>query len=142
MTHKGVARNVRGEVARRSRGRCAYCQAQEAVVGMQFTLDHIIPRLLGGTEDLTNLCWACWDCNLIKQGRIAVLDPVTGKRVPLFHPNHQAWEDHFGRAEGGRYVVGRTAVGRATVVLLRLNRAVLVRARERWIEAGWHPPQD
>lgn len=141
MTQKGVTRNVRGEVARRSRGLCAYCRAQETVVGMRFTVDHVIPRLLGGTDDLSNLCWACWDCNLIKLGRIAALDPLTGEQVPLFHPNHQAWEDHFGWVESGRFAVGRTAVGRATVVLLRLNRAVLVQARERWIEAGWHPPE-
>ena len=39
-------------------------------------------------------------------------------------------------------MVGRTATGRATVEALQLNRDELVEARELWIAAGWHPPED
>ena len=29
----------------------------------QWSIDHIIPRSAGGTEDLDNLALACWHCN-------------------------------------------------------------------------------
>ena len=38
------------------------------------------------------------------------------------------------------HIVGITAVGRATVQALKLNRSTLVAARRRWVEVGWHPP--
>lgn len=37
---------------------------------------------------------------------------------------------------------GATSIGRATIVALDLNRALLVRARAYWMSAGWHPPED
>jgi hypothetical protein len=142
MTRRGISAQLRREVERRSRGRCAYCQTQQSVAGSRFTVDHIIPKLLGGTDDLSNLCLACWECNLTKQGRISGPDATTVERVPLFRPDNDAWSDHFQWAEAGQVIVGTTASGRATVALLRLNRPALVRARERWIAAGWHPPAD
>jgi hypothetical protein len=109
---------------------------------MQFTIDHIIPESLGGTHELDNLCLACWDCNLIKQSRIAAMDSESGETVPLFHPIQQEWREHFRWIDSGKHIEGQTAIGRATVNLLRLNRPLLVRSRERWIKAGWHPPTD
>jgi len=109
-------------------------------VGARFTVDHIIPESLGGTTTLDNLCLACWGCNLIKQDRIAALDPETGEVVRLFHPHKQDWHEHFTWVAGGLFIVGLTPTGRATVSALKLNRAPLVSARRLWIEAGWHPP--
>jgi len=37
-------------------------------------------------------------------------------------------------------VVGLTAIGRATIVALKMNNEVIVDARRRWVSAGWHPP--
>lgn len=39
-------------------------------------------------------------------------------------------------------MLGLTAIGRATISRLRLNRADAVDARRHWVEAGWHPPRD
>lgn len=142
MTHRAIPSRLRQAVAHKSRFRCAYCQTQQIVVGTQLTVDHIVPKLLGGTDDLSNLCLACWDCNLSKQVRIGGRDPVTGVRVPLFRPNHDQWADNFRWSDGGRTIVGATASGRATVALLRLNRPALVQASARWIAAGWHPPPE
>jgi len=38
-------------------------------------------------------------------------------------------------------MIGITPVGRATMVVLKLNRTVLLHSRRFWREAGWHPPQ-
>jgi len=106
------------------------------------TVDHIIPTMLGGSDDASNLCLACWECNAIKQSRISGLDASTGEHVALYRPDQDRWADHFGWPDDGRVIVGTTASGRATVALLRLNRPVLVKARERWVMAGWHPPEN
>jgi hypothetical protein len=68
------------------------------------------------------------------------IDPMSGERVALFDPNNQSWAEHFAWGESGKLIAGLTAVGRATVVQLQLNRPILVRARKQWIRAGWHPP--
>jgi hypothetical protein len=44
-------------------GRCAYC---DDYVGMQGTIDHYLPEALGGTNERTNLRWACNGCNGLK----------------------------------------------------------------------------
>jgi hypothetical protein len=33
-------------------------------------------------------------------------------------------------------------VGRATVAALNMNHPLIVEARYRWVQVGWHPPQD
>lgn len=40
----------------------------------------------------------------------------------------------------GTLIVCLRQTGRATVVALQLNNEYLVRARARWVAAGWHPP--
>ncbi len=60
----------------------------------------------------------------------------------LFNPREQSWDEHFAWTDSGARIVGKTAVGRATVKALRLNRELLVRARRAWVKAGWHPPED
>jgi hypothetical protein len=45
----------------------------------------------------------------------------TGRRVPLFNPRRDRWHDHFRRSRDQVRLYGRTAIGRATVALLRLN---------------------
>lgn len=141
MSPTSVPSQLRLEVAEKSQNRCAYCLSQQDISGIKFTIDHIIPESLGGETEADNLCLACWDCNLAKQNRISAPDPETNEQVPIFHPNHQEWFDHFKWEANGLVVAGITATGRATVELLRLNRPILLRARERWIKVGWHPPK-
>jgi len=57
------------------------------------------------------------------------LDPESGALVRLFHPRQDQWDEHFER--NGVLIVGRTAVGRATVGLLKMNAADRRRLRER-----------
>lgn len=132
---------LRREVASHFHFRCAYCQSQEAVLGIRFTVDHIIPEAFGGKRELSNLCLACWDCNLAKGQHVAAVDPEMNELVPLYHPHRQQWHDHFAWQDEGALIVGKTASGRATITGLNLNRVVLVRARRRWVEVGWHPPR-
>jgi hypothetical protein len=120
---------------------CAYCQTLQANSGQRMVPDHIIPESKGGKTAFENLCFACRMCNEFKGSRTAGIDPLTGQITPLFHPRRQNWFDHFGWEDSGSRIIGLTAVGRATVVALQMNHAVIVPTRQKWVSAGWHPPQ-
>lgn len=82
-------------------------------------LEHVRPRKHGGSDDASNLCLACIDCNLYKGPNLTGIDPDTGAITPLFNPRLQRWDEHF--FWKGIRIVGRTSVGRATVVVLNMN---------------------
>jgi hypothetical protein len=105
-------------------------------------VEHIIPEAAGGLTEEANLWLSCSKCNLHKADRTEVPDPHTGEKVALFNPRLQVWSEHFEWVEDGTIIAGKTAIGRATVEALNLNRTVLVIARQRWVAAGWHPPKD
>jgi len=68
-------------------------------------------------------------------------DEATTHYVPLFHPRQQRRGEHFTWQQNGLYIVGLTPTGRATVAALQMNNPFVVRARQVWVETGWHPPQ-
>ena len=142
MSRSYVPRALRARVSEAARYRCGYCLSAEAIVGSPMEIDHLIPESLGGTTDEQNLWLACSVCNDSKSKRISALDPSTGEGVRLFNPRLQVWTEHFRWTKGGDRIVGLTPTGRATVVALNLNRPSLVRARQLWVIAGWHPPPD
>ena len=120
---------------------CAYCQTSEANTGQPMTVDHIAPECLGGETTFENLCFACRRCNEFKGSATTAPDPLTGEVVPLFHSRRQRWDEHFQWDASGVWIVGLTAEGRATIVALNMNNAVIVDARRRWVSVGWHPPR-
>jgi hypothetical protein len=119
---------------------CAYCHTTEANTGQPMTIDHILPQAQGGETTFENLCFACRRCNEFKGSVTSAQDPLTGETVPVFHPRQQNWEDHFQWDESGVLLLGLTAVGRATIIALNMNNAIIVDARRRWVSVGWHPP--
>lgn len=111
---------VRKVVRERAADRCEYCRLSQAhAPAVQFHVEHIRARQHGGTDDLTNLCLACVQCNWFKGPNLSGHDPESDSLVPLFHPRKQVWSEHFKVVQGR--VIGLTAVGRAPVELLRMN---------------------
>lgn len=104
-------------------------------------VDHIIPQSKGGPTELENLCFACHRCNEFKRAATEMEDPLTSEIAPLFHPRLQQWRDHFTWDAAGIRIVALTAVGRVTIIALKLNNEVIVSARQNWVSAGWHPPE-
>jgi 5-methylcytosine-specific restriction endonuclease McrA len=107
---------------------------------MAMEVDHLIPEARGGSTAESNLWLACPDCNGAKGDRTTALDPTTGEMVSLFNPRRDRWSEHFSWTEDGGTIVGRTPIGRATVLALRMNRPLVVRARRLWARIGVHPP--
>lgn len=72
-------------VYKQQKGRCTYCNTP--VTRAQATLDHIVPRSLGGGNNKENLCLACQTCNETK-----------GSMTPQVWRQHL--EIHQGTAKG------------------------------------------
>jgi hypothetical protein len=60
--------------------------------------------------------------------------------VHLLHPQQDRWTDHFAWSEDGVEIVGLTAIGRATIASLKMNRAAMIRVRRMGVAMGEHPP--
>jgi hypothetical protein len=140
--------SLKAQVRERFANCCGYCQTAERLTAMRFELEHVFPLSLGGKTIFENLCLACWFCNQLKGDRIAFIDPKSGDglrptlghRVAIFHLQQQVWSEHFGWTQDSSIVVGKTAIGRAAVATLQMNREVLVSMREMWVIFGKHPP--
>ena len=126
-------------VKARAAGRCEYCHAPQILIGQTFHIDHILPYSLGGRSVAENLCLACSHCNFAKGDRTKALDPLSGKQVPLYNPRTNIWEEHFRWSPTWTKLLGRTAIGRATVVTLDMNATLLQKARPFWRVAGLIP---
>jgi hypothetical protein len=126
-------------VERRARWRCEYCRAPQRVCGYRFHVEHILPRVLGGTDDLGNLALSCGPCNLAKGARTHGPDRATSTIVALFHPRIDVWDDHFSWAADQASLIGLTPIGRATVEALDLNAPIRTGARLFWRELGLLP---
>ena len=120
---------LRQFVRERAFDRCEYCGlAQAAEPFFTYHVEHIVARQHGGSDDPENLALACYHCNAHKGPNLSALDPISGALVRLFHPRQDPWEQHFER--NGVVVVGRTAIGRAMVALLKMNTEDRSRLRQ------------
>jgi hypothetical protein len=97
-------------------------------------IDHIIPPLHGGNNELDNLAFACFQCNSAKSSQIASYDFITRELVALFNPRTDDWDDHFEVHDGE--MVGKTPKGRVTVRVLQMNEADELEIRKILISAG------
>jgi hypothetical protein len=97
-------------------------------------VDHVIAEQHGGETSEDNLALACIHCNKRKGPNVAGVDPITGRIVALFNPRRQQWRRHF--AWQGSLIVGRTAIGRATVRTLAMNHPMLLLVRGALLEEG------
>ena len=122
--------------------RCEYCKASVLFIPHSFTIDHIIPISLDGSDDLSNLAYACFVCNRNKHDKTTAVDPFSQSSVAIFNPRIQEWNSHFSWDSSFIRILGLTAVGRATIAALKLNRPELIRMRKELIAVNRHPPAD
>lgn len=141
-----VSDSTRRLVRQRSKYLCEYCHSPEYLSPDRFTIDHLLPKSLGGSDEPDNLALACHRCNERHYNFTVGLDPQTQEQVPLFNPRQQQWSEHFIWTKDGIKILGTTPTGRATCDRLDLNderrdEPSIQIARRFWVEAGWHPPQ-
>ncbi len=67
------------------------------------------------------------------------VDPMTRAQVSIFNPRVQKWEEHFRWARDQHTIIGRTPVGRVTIVALNMNSELRREARRVWFDIGLLP---
>lgn len=139
---------IKQAIRERAKYVCEYCHSPERLSANRFTVDHVIPKSLGGSDEIDNLALACRRCNERRYNFVAGFDPETQEIVPIFNPRRQKWEEHFVWVDQGVVIGGITPIGRATCIRLDLNDTRYpendsIRATRRfWIKTGLHPPSD
>jgi hypothetical protein len=118
---------------------CEYCRLPQASDPLPFQIDHIIAEQHGGRTVRSNLALSCLFCNKRKGPNIAGIDPKSRRMVRLFHPRRDKWNRHF--RWRGPVLVGRTAIGRATIAVLAINDIQNVALRAALIENGEFSPR-
>jgi len=141
-----ISDDVKQIVRKRAKYLCEYCHSSERLSASRFTVDHITPKSLGGSDAIDNLALACRRCNERRYNFIAGIDPQTKETFPLFNPRQQKWEEHFVWTYQGLIIEGITPIGRATCIRLDLNDTrypdddSIIATRGFWIKTGLHPP--
>jgi hypothetical protein len=129
----------RSLVLQRAGFRCEYCQFPAAHLRHPMHVDHVRARQHGGADDIENLALSCSRCNLTQAPNIATIDPDGDgfSVLRLFNPRTDAWDNHFELVDGA--IIGRTAIGRATVFLLNVNEPIRIEMRRALVELGQWP---
>ncbi len=134
-----ISTTLKRRVRTRFSNYCAYCHSPEVLTVSTFEIEHIVPLSVGGKTEFENLCLACPTCNRHKAFRQMAFDSSTGETVPLFNPQRQEWVEHFVWNETFTEIIGLTAVGRATISALKMNRIQLIRVRQMWVKMEKFP---
>lgn len=143
-----ISEELKQAIRERAKYVCEYCHSPERLSANRFTVDHVIPKSLGGSDNLDNLALACRRCNERRYNFVAGVDPQTQEIVPIFNPRQQKWKEHFIWLEQGIIIEGTTPIGRATCIRLDLNDTRYPEndstreTRRLWIKIGLHPPAD
>jgi hypothetical protein len=131
---------LREKVWQRAYGCCEYCRLPHDGTVLPHEIDHIRSQKHAGPTTLENLCLACSLCNAHKGPNVAGYDPDTDALVRLFNPRTDEWHDHL--RWNGATLVGKTAIGRATIVVLRINAVERVEHRRLLIDANMFPARE
>lgn len=78
-------------VFRRDKFRCQYCGCEKKPKDL--TIDHVVPRDLGGDTTWTNCVASCWDCNNVKGNRTPKQAGMRLLHKP-FAPNQTIWHEY------------------------------------------------
>ena len=138
---------IRQLVRERAKYLCEYCHSPERSSSDMFTIDHLLPQSLGGSDDPENQALACRRCNERHYNFTTGIDPQTQEEIPLFNPRQQQWAEHFIWTADGLKIIGTTPKGRATCHRLDLNdefhnQGFIQDSRQFWVQGGWHPPPE
>jgi hypothetical protein len=142
MVEHYVPAELRRFVEQRAKGCCEYCHSQEKYSAQSFSIEHIIPRQIGGETIAENLALSCQGCNNHKATKTEATDPASGMIVPLFHPRQHQWSEHFNWSADYTLVLGLTPIGRATIEAIKLNRLGVVNLRRVLYKVGEHPMEE
>lgn len=136
-----VSASTRNKVEKRANKLCEYCLSPLEFSSDPFSVEHISPISMGGTNDLENLALACQGCNGHKSTKTEAFDVISQTTAKFYNPRKDVWSEHFVWSEDFTEIIGKTAKGRVTIKVLKLNRQRVINLRKILILAGAHPPK-
>ncbi len=98
----------RRNIFARDKNHCQYCGKKYPTT--ELSLDHVIPRSMGGKSNWENVVCSCTDCNVKKGGRTPrqanmslVRKPIKPKKNPLIHihlghERYRSWKQFLDHA--------------------------------------------
>ena len=126
--------SYRSLVTERAGYQCEYCRYPETISSTVLEIDHIQPESKDGQTVPDNLALACRRCNRQKSNKTSGIPLDTGKRVRLFNPRLDQWEDHFQLNPATREIIGLSVIGQVTAIELGFNQARAVTVRQLLLE--------
>ncbi len=136
-----VSASIRKKVEERAKRLCEYCLSPLEFSSDPFSVEHIYPISKGGTNDLENLALACQGCNGSKSTKTEGFDAISQTTAQFYNPRQDVWSEHFAWNEDFTELIGKTAKGRVTIKVLKLNRRRVMNLRRILVLAGEPPPK-
>ena len=96
---------LREHVRDAATGRCAYCQSREALMGVTFEVDHIIPQSAGGGSHVMGVSPTDRkvDRPMLSDGRsIRWRNTASGQATHWYWADCSRWTHRLGRARSSR----------------------------------------
>ena len=81
MPNSPLSNPIKKQVKERANHLCEYCLANAEYAYHTFPIDHILPLVLGGKDDLENLANSCQFYNNSKYNKVECLDPISNEMV-------------------------------------------------------------
>lgn len=120
-----ISAEIWEKVRSRAQFACEFCGVTETETGGMLTVDHFQPQSRGGSDELDNLLYCCFRCNVYK----ADYGPDNAEDPLLWNPRRSLFAKHFLTfADGALYPISKEAA--FTLARLRLNRPALVENRK------------
>lgn len=135
-----VSASIRAKIEERAEKLCEYCRSPLEFSPDPFSVEHIFPISKGGTDDLENLALVCQGCNGYKSTKTEAFDVMSQMTVQFYNPRQDLWNEHFVWSEDFTEIIGKTAKGRVTIIVLKLNRQRVMNLRRILVLGGEHPP--
>jgi hypothetical protein len=123
-------------VAERAFFLCEYCLVHEDDTILTCPIDHVVSLKHGGFHLPENLAFSCVYCNRFKGTDIGTY-LSTNQFKRLFNPRKDAWKMHF--ALDGPLILPMTAIGEATIKILKINDVDRIIERQELIDEGRYP---
>lgn len=89
MLPRPISDATKRAVRERARFLCEYCYSSERLSASHFTVEHVKPKSLGGTDKLENLALVYRRCNEGRHTFVASVDPKSQAIAPIFNPRLQ-----------------------------------------------------
>lgn len=120
---------VRQRVAERAGFKCEYCTIPDSVAYSFYKhqVDHIISLKHRGSNEIDNLAYACFTCNVNKGTDVGSIHDETGTFVGFYNPRTDKWDEHF--TVNLYRIETLTHVGWVTAIMLQFNTPERIASR-------------